>query len=72
MNTIAYEDVKRKIITSLNKCNLMKRRMYWRGFAYSLSEYCELKTIDYLELNAIINSYGDEKKDHQVKEKLIP
>lgn len=72
MNKIAYNDIEGKIITSLDKSNLMKRRMYWRGFVWALSEYCELKTIDYLTLNAIIDRYGNQRKDFQVKGELIP
>ncbi|KKM05894.1 hypothetical protein LCGC14_1749440 [marine sediment metagenome] len=72
MNNIAYKDVERKIIASLDRCNLVKRRMYWRGFIWALSEYCDLGNINYETLSAIIDRYGSEKKDHQVKGKLIP
>ncbi len=63
MNKIVYEDIKRKIIRDLDVRNLMKRRMYWRGFIYALMEYTKMPSEDYYSLKRTVNDYGSEVKD---------
>ncbi len=65
LHKFVYNDVKWKIKKDLDCKNLMKRRMYWRGFAFALYEYADMPSAEYGSLKEVINEYGSEGNDYK-------